>query len=214
MSTVNYKCEGSSESDSFLVYCSIIMLGKVYGLIPDPKGFIRFIIQCKLPYRSFFKKYTIWNLPRLQARLGELKEGTMVKFDEDAESRYPVLTSLELAALDTCFTCHSFYEVGDAQRLDCGQCREGEQRRRVDEPLKLVSTREKDYTYSRGVAMTFINDDETCTFSTCVFANNPLYQGLLLLTSGDSYLVKGWITQETPGVDGTKALMELEDVPE
>lgn len=191
------------------------MLGEVYALTPDTRGYVRLVLHCKLPYKTSFKKYNIWNLSRLQCRLGtELEEGTMVQFEEDPDSKYPVLRSLELACLDTCVTCHSFYEQADAQRLECGSCNDGEFKERLDQSLKLQSKRENEYTYSKGLAITFVNDAEGATFSTCVFANSALYEGIQALTTGDFYTVKGWITQETTNIDGTRALIELEDIPQ
>lgn len=192
------------------------MLGKVYSIVPDPKGFSRVYLQCKLPYSTIFKNFTIWNVRRLERVVGStLEDGTMVKFVEDPTSQYPTLRSIELASLDTCFTCHGFYETGDAQAMDCGECSNAEPRDQLDGPVKLVSIKEKKYTFSKGITLTFANEDETYTYSTCIFDKSPLYGGVKELKKNEMYHVRGWITSEVDrGIDGVKTFIELDDVPE
>ena len=192
------------------------MLGRVYSIVPDPKGFSRLYLQCRSPYSTTFKKFTVWSVGRLEKVVGSTMEtGTMVKFVEDKESQYPTLKSIRLASLDTCFTCQGFYETGDAQRMDCGDCSNVEPKEQLDGEVKLVNIKEKKYTFSMGITLTFANEDESCTYSTCVFDKSPLYHGVKELKKDESYHVKGWITSEVDrGIDGVKAFIELDDVPE
>ena len=191
------------------------MLGKVYSLIPDPKGYSKLVIQCKVPYSIIWKKYNIWKLSRLEKIINTpLVKETMLKFSEDSESQYPTLTSIELACLDICHQCQGFYESADAQQIECGYCSNIEPKERLDQELKLIHVKEKQYTFSVGVTLTFTNDEETHTFSTCVFGSSPLYNDIKGLIKDQLYHVRGWITSENnKGLDGVKALIELEEAP-
>ena len=191
------------------------MFGKVFKIIPDPKGFTWLILISKQPYETLFKKFTLWNLSKVKKRLGgDIKEGTSVIFAIDNTTEYPSLKEIDLCELDSCFTCNAFYETGDAQRIDCGRCFEVEPRRRIDIPLKLVVSREKKYTWSPGLTLTF-RDEEEDTYSTCVFSRSPLFDDLKLLSINTTYTVYGWIKEEKDkGLEGMKYLIELDDIPE
>lgn len=138
-----------------------------------------------------------------------------LKFHEDTESKYPTLISIELAILDRCMECKGYYECEDAQRTICEACTNVEPRERVDEELKLVNIKEKKYTFSNGITLTFADSDDTTTFSTCIFERNPMYDAVKLLKKDSMYHVRGWVSSKNDkGLDGIKAIFELEEAPE
>ena len=193
------------------------MFGKLFSICPDPKGFLRLVIQVKTPYSTTWKRFNIWKLKRLERIVGgPLTEGDSVKFEEDTTAQYPTLTAMDFVLLDNCELCHGYYELGDAQRAvrECGECKNRVSRERVDEELKLVHTKEKKYTFSSGITLTFTDTDETTTFSTCIFERSPIYNGVKGLKEEEMYRVQGWITSKADkGLDGIKCLIELEDTP-
>ena len=211
VSGISYK-NINPEMESFLVFA---MFGKIYKITPDPKGFTWLILTSKQPYETLFRKFTLWSVSKVKKRLGDgFIEGSSVRFEEDTEAEFPSLTDIELCELVVCFTCHAFYELGDAQRLDCGRCTEAEPRKRVDIPLKLVVSKEKKYTWSPGLTLTFKNDEDD-TFSTCVFSRSPLFEELKTLSTDSTYKVFGWVKDEKDrGLEGIKSIIELDDVPE
>ena len=168
----------------------------------------------KQPYNVLFKRFSLWKISKLQKRLGDtFKEGASVKFTMDKTSDFPTLIDIDPCLLDTCPTCYAFYELGDAQRVDCGRCTEVEPRDRVDIPLKLAVSKEKKYTFSPGLTLTF--SDEEDTYSTCVWSKNPLFDDLKLLSVDSHYMVYGWIKEKKDrGLEGIKYLIDLDDIPD
>ena len=183
------------------------MFGKILQINPNPKGYTQVVIIADTPYKREFLKFNIWSVKRIEG----IEEGSTVKFSYNKEGRFLKLREIELAVIGTCFTCYAMYELQDAQQLSCTECHTGEQRDRIAGTLKLTTSSVKQYTYSNGISLTFVDEEDT-RFITCVFQNSPLFDNLLTLDTNAEYKVTAWKTTELD--DGDGFFMDLIDVPE
>lgn len=192
------------------------MLGKIYTLTVDPRGFTRMLFECRVPYATEWKRFNIWNMGRLEKVLEtEACVGLEVKFEEGAAAKFPTLTAIEQSLFGTCEECHAYYELGDTQVSECGRCGTVEPREYMDEKVMLVHKQEKSYTFSSGISLTFADRAETTSWSTCIFANNPFYEKVGSLIEKKEYIIRGWISsRQDRGLDGVKCLVDFTVAPE
>jgi hypothetical protein len=191
-----------------------MMLGKVYSLETTAKGYKSLIIETRTPFKTKWKKYNLLRYNLIKTALGtEAVPGLTVKFTDVPGKEIPELFAIEVCFVGECEFCRTFFEAGDAQQMDCmGGCEQMEKFDYVDEILECCHKKDKKYTFSIGTAITFINKDDTCSWSTCLFDNNALKPSLLEVKK--YYRVQGWVTSVTDeGLQGKKCLVSLTSQP-
>ena len=186
--------------------------GKICQLTDNEKGYTAVVIATQIPWKTVYKKFNVWNKAKL------LNNGEQFKLEDEVrityvDSKFPKLKEIESVMLDSCAVCFSFYEVENAQRMDCGFCSvyDEEKRDRVNTTLKLISNKTKTYTYSDGCCLTFVDEDTDTTYFTCVFENSPFYSDLTHLETKTYYRVLGWVAKKT---DDENFFIDLVDIPD
>ena len=187
-------------------------LGRIYHIRDSEKGYISLVIGINVPFKTLWKKFNIWNLKKLNNQFGDnFKDGDFVKFSYHVDGHFPKLDTMEAITLDSCFICHAYYREENAQRLSCGMCYGVEKLGRVNDSLKLVCARVKQYEFSKGLTLTFLEELNDVLYIACVFEKNPLYNEVLKLKTENIYHVGGW---ETKRLDNGNFFIELVDTPE
>lgn len=187
-------------------------LGRIYQIYDTQKGYVALVIATNVPFKTFWKKFNIWNLDKLENQFGDnFKDGDFVKFSYDVDAQFPKLETIELTSLDSCFICHAYYREENAQRLSCGMCYGAEKLDRVNDSLKLVCAKLKQYEFSKGLSLTFLEELTDVLYIACIFANNPLYNEVLKLKTGSVYQVGGWKTRR---LENGNFFIDLVDAPE
>ena len=185
------------------------LFGRIFQLKDEPRGYTRMTIATDLPYRRQFVRFNIWDLPGLKTRYGDgFQEGAEVQYSYDTETQYPYLTDFEPCLLGSCTDCYAQYELGDAQKISCGDC-DNLEVDRLDVSLKLESSKIKKYTYSKGISVCF-TEQET-KYICRVFETSPLFEDLQTLEVGVEYTVVGWRGEK---LEDGNFYFSLIDVPE
>lgn len=192
------------------------MFGRIYSIDANPKGYHRLVLEVKQPYTTLWKRYNLWKVNVVEKVLeAKLEVGLDLRFTEADNARFPTLSTVEKVLLQCCDQCQAFYEMGDAQVIDCGGCQTSIPREYLDENLQLVFKKEKMYTFSKGITLTFSDDKDTTSWSTCIFENSPFFSQAKELNEKTTYQVRGWVTSSQDcGLNGVKCLLELTHRPE
>lgn len=92
------------------------LLGKVYKLYDSGNGYNCLILSVNLPFRTVFKKFSLFDSRKLVNKLNEpIRVGDDVEIIYSTDSKYPELLEIDTVFLETCNQCYGFRKQGDAQ---------------------------------------------------------------------------------------------------
>ena len=170
-------------------------LGKIYEISRSSKGYTKLVITVNIPFKTKYLKFCIWDDTQLVYKGVSFREDDEVRVDYYYQENFPRFSSMTPQPIDMCPICFCFHEEIDAQRMDCQYCSTydtAQCKERVNQSLKLVSHSIKNYRYSRGQCMVFINDSTGEVFNCVVYESNPLFSKLGALELLNLYTVVGW----------------------
>ena len=172
---------------------SSISVGVVVQLEETEGGYYKLVIRIQIPFDFKFLRFYIWNIKRLNINDEMLMVGENVKISYE-KGKFLKLKSIERVSLDLCEICGAYSERNGVP-IACDQCSDISKdciKKRIDSDLKLIAKTEKQYTYSLGRRLTFVDKDNENYYFTIVYENEPMYPITDGLQLKKIYSVKGW----------------------
>ena len=175
-------------------------LGKIIKMQPMDKGYIKMVLAINIPFKTIHLTFNVWNKQKLQYGNVELKNEDFVVVSYHYKEKYTQLDELiKIERIDNCPLCYCNLEPTDSQRFDCPGCAtisDDDVKERVNDRMKLVSCSVKEYQYSPGYKLEFINEIDQSKFVGVVFKNSPMFDDLSLLRESETYHVVGWTNKD------------------
>ena len=213
---------------------SSVSFGKVVQLEQTDGGYHKFVIRTQTPFDFKYLRFCVWKTKILNIDGKRVEPGEDVKVVYERE-KFLKLKSIERSSHLTCEFCEAFCEKDDiiespvvgsgpwVSRLrqrtyrTCQQCNnipENDRRASVHTALKLIGKSEKQYTYSHGIRLTFVDDtdeDNKEFYFVIVYENDPIYLEVKeYLKLKLNYLIHGWILSKND--DGcVMKVVEIDD---
>ena len=169
--------------------------GKIYEISQASKGYFKLTISTNLPFATKFLKFCLWDNSQLSHDGKLFKQGDQIIVNYYYQDIFLRLVSMIPQPFDECPVCSCFYEMSDAQRIDCSQCSnyaKDQVKERVHSSLTLVANWVKDCKYSKGQSMVFIDNDTKKTLNCIVYENHPIFSKLANIQLLNEYTVIGW----------------------
>ena len=128
----------------------------------EPSGYWRLIIRTIVPGCFDFSllRFTVWNPKRLRVRRGGemVAPGDKVIFKYQTIKRFKKLKKISIAnQLEECENCWTLLDVAQQEKCVCDN---NNPDKKLNTKLKLIAKSEKEYLYSSGVSLTFVDDDQ------------------------------------------------------
>ena len=190
----------------------IVSVGVIAQLEESEAGYHRLVIRTHSPFDFQFIRFQLWSTKRLNINGEKLSVGENVKICYE-KAKFLKLKTIGRVALDICDICGAFSERND-EPVSCDQCSdisEDDVKKRINFDLKLIAKSEKEYAYSLGRRLTFVDNDSEEYYFTIVYENDPIYPKTENLHLKKIYLVNGW--EKSKSDDGyVIKVMEIKDM--
>ena len=210
---------------------SSVSFGIIVQLEETDGGYYKLVIRTQTPFDFQYLRFCVWNKKSLNIDDKSVNVGECVKVSYE-KAKFLKLKSMERVSFDNCEICGAFFERNDMdiqppdvalghwvsrlrQRKNkhCQQCNnlsENDRRICVNTELKLIGKTVKQYTYSFGTRLTFVDEDNEKYYFAIVYENDPIYLMINDLKSKQMYLVQGWVKSKSD--DGyVMKVMGIED---
>ena len=195
---------------------SLVSFGIVLQLDECEAGYYKLVVRTETPFDFQYLRFCVWKQKSLNINGLRVTVGECVKVLYE-KAKFLKLKAIERAFVDNCKICGAFFEndmniqspTGGSEpglsRLrqrkykQCNQCSiipENERKECVNRELKLIGKTTKQYTYSHGTSLTFVDKDSEKYYFTIVYENDPICSMISDLKAKHVYLVQGWVKTE------------------
>ena len=170
-------------------------LGEIVKAELMEKGYTKLVLLVNIPYKTIYLTFILWDQKKFLGGDDPLGVGDFVLAKYHYNGNFTQLDEMtKMISFDSCPICWSNLEAMDAQRIDCPGCStipEAESKGRVSERMKLISKTLKEYRYSAGYKIEFVDENQK-GYVCVIFKNSPLFEKIDELSVSQSYDVIGW----------------------
>ena len=162
--------------DSFLNLSSILCisckmsisthtaLGEIVKAELMEKGYLKLVLLVNIPYKTVYLTFILWDQKKFLGGDDSLCIGDCVLAKYHYNANFTRLDEMnKVMRFDSCPICWCNLEAMDAQRIDCNGCStisEAESKERVAERIRLTSKSLKEYRYSTGYKIEFVDENQ------------------------------------------------------
>lgn len=143
----------------------------------EPSGYWRLIIRKIVPGCFDFSllRFTVWNPKRLRIKRGGemVVPGDMVVFRYQTIKRFKKLKKISIA--NQLVECKNCWALLASTQEKCVCDNNPDTDKKLNSKLKLIAKTEKEYLYSSGVSLTFVDDDQEVSMGLVACLNFKYY---------------------------------------
>ena len=171
-------------------------LGEIVKAELMEKGYTKLVLLVNIPYKTQYLTFALWNPKKFLGGDDSLKVGDCVLARYHYNGHFTHMDEMtKMIRFDSCPICWCNLEAMDAQRIECPECStisEEERKERVSDKMTLVSKELKEYRYSSGYKLNFVDVSEQKGYVCIVFKSSPLFEKIDELKVSQTYHVVGW----------------------
>ena len=173
-------------------------LGEITKLQLVDRGYTKMILSVNIPFKTVNITFNVWNMRKVCNE--DMSVGDYVQADYHYKENFTELDKLtKMIIFDNCPICWCNLEAMDAQRIECPECStitEAESKERVSDKMKLISKDLKQYQYSPGYKLKFVDESDQKEYVCMIFKNLPLFERIDELKVSQIYHVVGWKSKD------------------